>query len=622
MKLVVVLAVATLAACSAPRLSSTEQEVVYTTPASWDFGSVALGTTTAPRNIVVGVNMTTDEFHTITSITEACDDFDLDLTTLDNPAEIWRTCEACPTCAQAAQLVCTSQTQLFRVTFTPTIAGPQSCQITIELDGGLLYEYVTVNGTGEQAPYDLNLLTPIAGSLAFGDVIVGQTSATLPITVRNDGTQPIDITAAGLAGGGTVNYSITNGGAAMVQPGDSHTVQVQCAPQAAGTANDTFRFDSNDPDTPLDIALTCNGIVSNLAINPSPARFADTFVGESNNLPLTLLNTGGTDITVDSITATPAQFSVGSLPGNTIPVSGNQPLTVTFAPDASVGDADLSGTLTVNFNGGETRTIELVGPARTAMLSVNPGGEVDFGTVCGGQAARQLFAVVNLGSGSFGLTSASVSGDGFALSLEPASYPVPMSPRAGNTVAFEVTATPPTGAATGTLTLTPSIASATPAVVQLTATGQAGGVAASPVIVEIDSVLVGEASGGRSVRLTNCQPTPLSVTNVAIFGRNATEFSAVSNLSVPGSIPAYGSAEWLVELRPTSEGEKAASLQITHASGVTTIALSGYGDDGIDDAGGRGSYYACDAGGASGLVLVLFVLVLVVGLRRHPVRVS
>jgi hypothetical protein len=603
----VVVVLTALAACSAPRVSSTEHEVVYTSAVSLDFGLVPINTTPAPLDIVVGVNMTTNEFHTIASITESCDDFSLDLTTLDDPPEIWRTCEACPSCAQGASLVCTSQTQFFRVSFTPTIPGPQSC--TIDIDYGEGIETVTVNGTGEQAPYDLNVLTPIAGDLSFGDVIVGQTSSMLPITLRNDGTLPVEISAAALTGGGTVNYTISNGGAATVQPGATHTVQIQCAPQAAGPADDTFRFDSNDPESPLDIALSCTGIVSTLAINPSPARFADTFVGDSVDLPLTLLNTGGAEIIVDSISVTPSQFSVGSLPSNSIPVMTSQPLTVTFSPDAAVGDSDLSGTLTVNFNGSETRTIELVGPARTAMLSINPGGELDFGTICGGQSKRQLFAAVNLGSGSFDIASASLTGDGFSLSLEPASYPVPMSPRAGNTVAFEVTAAPPTGTAMGELTLVPSIASAPPAVVALTATGQAGGVAANPILIEIDSVLVGESSGGRSVRLTNCQPTPLSVTGVSIFGRNAAEFSAVSNLSVPGSIDPYSSVEWLVELRPTTEGEKAASLQITHGAGISTISLTGYGDDGIDEEG-RGSYYACDAGGASGLALLALVILL------------
>jgi hypothetical protein len=596
---VVVLALAAFAACNAPRVSSTEQEVVYTSPISVDFGDVPVNTTPASLDIDVGVSMTSDEFHTITAITESCDDFALDLTTLDDPAEIWRTCDP----------ICTSQIQTFRVSFTPSIPGPQSCEITIELDNGGSYEYVTANGTGEQAQYDLNILTPIAGDLSFGDIIVGQSSVPLPITLRNDGTDPVDISSAALAGGGTVNYTITNGGATQVQPGATHTVQIQCAPSAAGPANDTFRFESNDPDSPLDIGLSCTGIMSNLTINPSPARFPDTFVGDSVDMSLSLLNTGGTDITVDNISVTPSQFSVGTLPSNTIPVMTSQPLIVTFSPDATVGDSDLSGTLTVNFNGSETRTIELIGPARTAMLSINPGGEVDFGTICGGQSKQQLFAAVNLGTGSFDIASASLTGNGFSMSLEPASYPVPMSPRAGNTVAFEVTASPPTGRATGRLTLVPSIASAPSAVVELTATGQADGVAASPILIEIDSVLVGESSAARSVRLTNCQPTALPVTNVSIFGRDAAEFSAVSNLTVPGSIAAYESAEWLVTLRPTTEGEKVAQLQITHGAGTSTISLTGYGDDDIDEEG-RGSYYACDAGGASGFAMLALVAML------------
>lgn len=610
-----VTALAIVAACSAPHVASTEQEAVYTTPSSWDFGSVPLGSSSAPRQITVGVNLSQNEYHTITNVYEACDDFTLDLSTLGDPATIYRECEACPTCAQAASAICTTQQQRFDVTFSPTVPGTQACTITIELDDGV--KYLTVNGTGEQPEYLLTLLAPISGSLAFGDVIVGQTSAGLPVTVRNDGSMPIDVASVELTGGGTTSYGISNGGNFQLVPSESRTLTIQCAPQAEGAANDTLRIASNDPSSPLDIPLTCAGIVSNLAITPSPAQLPEILVDETTFIDVTLANVGGADMTIDSATVTPATFSVVDLAGVPIAAGGSTTARVTFDPDDADADTDVQGMLTVNYDGGQTRTIDIVAPVRTSILSVSPGGEVDFGTVCGGQSARQLFAAVNLGTRSFDVESATVEGVGFALTLQPASYPVALQARAGNTVAFEITAAPTaSGEATGALTLVPANSAIGTTVVDLRAVGQAGGVGASPTVVELDTVQVGESSGGRAVELTNCESSPLAVTSVAIFGRDAAEFTAVSDLSVPGSIAAFDSATWLIELRPQSRGEKIATLQIMHASGTTTIALSGAGDDGTDEEG-RGSYYACDAGGASGAALVLLVMAALAWLPRR-----
>jgi hypothetical protein len=420
---------------------------------------------------------------------------------------------------------------------------------------------------------------------------------------------PIDVASVELTGGGTTNYGISNGGNFQLAPSESRTLTITCVPQAEGAAGDTLRLTSNAPDSPLDIALSCNGIVSNLAITPSPAQMSETLVGETTFLDVTLANVGGADMTIESATVTPASFLVENLDGTPIAAGGSTTARVTFSPNESDADTDVQGMLTVTYDGGQSRSIDIVAPVRSSVLSLSPGGEVDFGTVCGGQTARQLFAAVNLGTRSFDVASASVTGEGFSLSLQPASYPVALTPRAGNTVAFEITAAPAAGEATGELTLVPTNSAIGETVVELRAVGQAGGVGATPTMIELDTVQVGESSGGSAVLLTNCESSPLAVTDVTIFGRDAAEFTAISDLSVPGSIAAYDSATWLVELRPQTRGEKVATLQITHGAGITTVQLSGAGDDGTEEEG-RGSYYACDAGGAGGMALVLMLLVL------------
>ena len=597
-------------ACKPPETSQVEQHLVFTAPASWDFGQVPLGGTGMPVQVVVGVADEPDEYHSILSISESCDDFSLDLSAISFPADIYRSCDL-------DMMICDSQTQYFFVSFSPSVSGPQSCTITIEMNDGT--QEFTVNGTGLPPPYVLTLLSPLSTTMAFGDVIVGQTSAGLPITVRGDGTEIVDIAAAALTAGGVVNYSITNGGATTVLPGALHTITVQCAPQAAGPANDAFRIDSNAVGSPIIVDLTCNGVVSDLLISPSPAQMSEVLVGESTFIDLSLSNVGGAVMTIDATTLSSGAFNLVSISGSTIPANGTITARVGFTATAALVDQDVSSTFTVQYNGGQSRTVDIIAPVRSAEVSVNPGGLVDFGTVCGGQMASRVFAAVNLGTGAMELASASVAGTGFRFTLQPGSYPAPLTPRAGNSLAFEVTADPPLGEATGTLTLYPTDAVIPPTVIGLRATGQADGIAAAPTSIALDSVAVGMSSGGRTVRLTNCEPGALSVARVTLGGPDAAEFSVLSELVVPGSIPAYGSATWLVELTPDDVGEKSATLDIVYAGGRVSIPLSGAGVefDLPEDDEGRGTYYACNAGDGAGLWPLLLALVALLARRSY-----
>jgi hypothetical protein len=325
---------------------------------------------------------------------------------------------------------------------------------------------------------------------------------------------------------------------------------------------------------------------------------------------VTLTNTGQAAMTVDAIAVSPGQFTVTDLAGAGIGPGGSVTVTVEFTADESVADQDVQGQLTVTYDGSEVRTIDVLGPARTAILSVTPGGEVDFGTVCGGQAARRLFAAINLGSGEFELIDAAVAGDGFAVTIMPP-LPTELPARGGATAAFEITATPPTGPVTGSFTLTPDVPNLSPTTVTLLANGQLDGIAAAPTGLDFEAVVVAESSGGKAVRLTNCEPDAVTVTAAAVTGAHAADFTAVSDLSLPGTIPAYGGATWLVELTPSGRGARTATLELTHDGGVTRVPLTGLGID--DETGGRGSYYSCSSSGArtlSPLVLVLALLLL------------
>lgn len=604
-----------LCACGdSPQLGTTAHEIVYVSPASHDFGALPVGATTSPRTIVVGVSGSFNESHTITSITESCADFSLDLSNVFFPAEIYRFCETCTNCAQPA--ICEIQTQQFDVYFTPSIAGPQACSITVQYESGS--RVVNVMGTGVAPAYDITLLSPPGGVLAFGDVVVGQPSSTLSILVRSDGTMPLEISSADFNGTGDPSqFSVSPLGPITLSPGATHQINVSCLPTAPGPTGAGFAIQSNDPQQPLVlINFSCNGIQSNLVVNPSPALFPETFIGSTTPLTIQLLNTGAAPMVVESITVTPSQFTFDPLADPNIPAAGAAGLPVYFAADESVVDQDVQGMLTVTYDGGQTRSIDLIGPARSAVLSITPGGEVNFGTVCAGQSRPQIFAAINLGSGQFSLTDALVAGDGFTLTAAPP-LPTPLPARGGATAAFEVTAMPADGDVTGTLTFLASAPNLPAVTVTLLAHGQTGGVGANPISVDFDAVVVDTPSGGRAVTLSNCDPAPLAVTSATVTGVDAADFTAVTTFALPGSIPAFGNATWLVELTPTSPGEKSAALTITHASGTTSIPLTGTAVETTQDEG-RGSYYACHTSRPAGLLPILLAFLFLLRRRCKP----
>ena len=172
--------------------------------------------------------------------------------------------------------------------------------------------------------------------------------------------------------------------------------------------------------------------------------------------------------------------------------------------------------------------------------------------------------------------------------------------------------------------MTAAIPGAAPTTIPLRARGQAGGIGASPGAIDFGGVVVGEPSGGRTVRLNNCDGGPITVDRATLSGAASGEFLAVSaEQTLPTTVPAGGSLLFIVELRPTTAGDKVATLTIGHGESETTIALTGLGvGDELTGDGARGSYYACSAGGDARGATGLGVLGLALGmaLRRRRAR--
>lgn len=100
----------------------------------------------------------------------------------------------------------------------------------------------------------------LEGSLAFGDVQVGQTKD-LPITIRNSGTGTLNV--GDLSGPASVIDRITASiGNRVLPPGGSTTLTIRFTPTTTGALSGTITLNSDQTSGPNTLAFTGNGVAA------------------------------------------------------------------------------------------------------------------------------------------------------------------------------------------------------------------------------------------------------------------------------------------------------------------------------------------------------------------------
>lgn len=177
------------------------------------------------------------------------------------------------------------------VTFTPLAAGQRSATITISDDAQNSPQIVQVAGTATAAQPTTPLVALSPGSLAFGAITQGTSSAAQSITVTNSGGATLHISSVVLAGASSSDFSLTNGCAAS-----SYAVNATCslsvsfAPLSTGARAATITLTDDAPNSPQTIAITgtANAAVT-AAAAPNGSTSATVAAGQTAqyNLQLT-----------------------------------------------------------------------------------------------------------------------------------------------------------------------------------------------------------------------------------------------------------------------------------------------------------------------------------------------
>jgi hypothetical protein len=177
----------------------------------------------------------------------------------------------------------------------------------------------------------------------------------------------------------------------------------------------------------LALAWVPLALAQSFSISPSSLPFAPQTVGTSNQNTVTLLNTGNSDITLNSFTLTPSEFQLvnGYAPGTLSPGHSIY-FTIKFVPDAA---QKFTGTLTLNLAGFAPQAVPLSGTglATNAIASLNAMA-LDFGSAIQGTSSpAQTVTVTNIGTSAFQLLGANAdppfiaSGFSNAVTVNPGS---------------------------------------------------------------------------------------------------------------------------------------------------------------------------------------------------------
>ncbi len=518
------------------------------------------------------------------------------------------------TCTNNASVAANGGTCFINLTFKPGAVGARTATLTVTDNASPTTQSVTLNGTGI-AP----IATVTPSPLAFGNQRKGTTSAAMAVTVKNTGTDTLNLAAANavvIGGANAADFANAAGStcasSTALAPNASCIVNITFTPSTttAEAATLTITDDSNAVVGSTQVVnLTGTGIFPIAAATPSPLAFGNVPKNTTGG-PLTVtLTNSGTDtlhlaaasaVALSGTNASDFAIASGTTCINTATVAaggGTCIINVTFTPSTTAAEA---ATLTITDDASPTtQTVSLTGTGTAASVTLAPS-PVNFGNQrINTTSAPTTVTLTNSGNASVTLSNPALSITGtnatdFVVAAGTGTTctngaVIAAAPGPGNTCVINVTFTPgSTGARTATLQVTDSATPGTQSVT-LNGTGTVPTASVAPLNIPFGNQRKGTTSAGQDVTVSNTGTDTLNIASIVLGGTNPTQFvlgppssGTACSLTAATAVAAAGNCKFSVKFGPTATGAQAATVTITDDSGGTagttqTVTLSGTG---------------------------------------------
>lgn len=380
---------------------------------------------------------------------------------------------------QAAPLALAAGQRLTGVLkFAPTSLGSQTSQVTLRVSDGAP-ALIALTGTGIGPVLDSNPRSKFLGPVALG------TSRSTSITIGNLGLDPHKIAPLILA---AVSIKSSDAGWTLIkpaftplEPGDTTAVQVQFAPQVAGTSRAVLLLQSNDALNPsIEVPISSEARLlapCKLTLNPGPLlSFGAVQVNHPTTQGFELTNSG----TDDCIVGEPAISSGAPVfhwpglvvpSGRTLPPGGRMSMRLAFTPEQAI---DYAGGVDVYLSNPGTPRLHLAlgGSGDSGCFFLTPGA-VDFGSAqTGCTAPEQTAYAVNQCAQPVTVTAIATSAGPFHLGPGARGVPVAVAPNTSLAIPVDYQAATP-GDDVGQLRVTTNLRPSAPYQIGLTGGAQA-----------------------------------------------------------------------------------------------------------------------------------------------------
>lgn len=512
------------------------------------FGALSVGTTSAPQPVTL-TNLQSVPLN-ITSVAASGDYSESDNCLSSSPIAPGGTCT-------------------ISITFTPTVSGTRTGQVTVSDDAPGAVQVVNVTGVGSAPAVTLS-----PTSLKF-TALTGSTGAAKVVKLTNSGVGPLVISAITASGDYAESDNCVS--SSPLAAGASCSVNVTFSPTVTGTVPGAITINDNGVNgAPHRIPLSGSGLVT-IAVTPASLVFPLTTVGNTSSpMIVTVVNNA---VTAQNISwAAGGDFAAvagGVTPcGSTLNAESACTLSVTFSPTTNGTAGVVKGGLEV----GDTATGVLYNPQSVNLTGSATGGpptnpltfspiSLNVANIAIGSTKSASVQLTNASGSSLTLSSLTAAGE-YSVTpsgAKPCTNGLVLA--ASAKCGFTVSLTPTSGGSIlGSVTVVDNAASGpTVQTYNLAAIGF-WPITLSPANLSFAATTVGTTSSPLQVTVTNYSTAAVTLNSFAASGDYAI-VSSGSNPCTPGMVlNPPGKCTLGVTFSPTVTGTITGAVTVSHSA--------------------------------------------------------